>query len=411
METLVENCCGLDVHQSSIVACVLVGPANARKPEKKLKSFGTTTRELVALRDWLTAEGCTAVGMESTGVYWKPVHAVLEDHLKVILGNAQRMKNVPGRKTDMKDAEWIAHLVRFGMVSPSFVPPRPLRDLRDLLRYRTKLVQVRSAEENRLIALLEKANVKLSSVMARVISVSGKQTIRAMIAGETDPSRLADLAKGRLRQKRPELRLALEGRIEEHHRFVLEMQLDRIERAESDIERIDQRIDEKLVEYRAVHARLMQIPGVDRVVAAVIIAEIGVDMSAFHGAKQLASWAGLCPGNHESAGKRFSGRTRKGNAYLRAMLVQAATSAGRTKGTYLQSKYQKLRSRIGPKRAALAIAHRMLISAYQMISKRQDYAELGPAYLDGLNERRTLKNLIKRIEGLGFQVQIEKSAA
>lgn len=411
MEALVEICCGLDVHQSSIVACVLGGPVSTRKPEKKHKTFGTTTRELLALLEWLKAEGCTTVGMESTGVYWKPVHAVLEGHIDVILGNAQRMKNVPGRKTDMKDAEWIAHLIRFGLVSRSFIPPKPLRDMRDLLRYRTKLVQMRSAEENRLIALLEKANIKLSTVMARVISVSGKQMIRALITGETNPERLADLAKGRLRKKLSELRLALEGRVEEHHRFMLEMQLQRIEHAESDIARLDQRIDEKLVDYREVHTRLAQIPGVDRVVAAVIIAEIGVDMNAFHGAKQLASWAGVCPGNHESAGRRFSGRARKGNAYLRAMLVQAATSAGRQKNTYLQRKYHRLRGRIGPKRAALAIAHRMLVSAYHMIANATDYDELGPLYLDQLSEGRTVKSYIKRIESLGYHVHVEKLAA
>lgn len=410
MEAIVERCCGLDVHQATVVACLVVGGAHER-PRKELRTFGTTTRELQALHAWLKAAGCTTVGMESTGVYWKPVYTVLEGSFDLILGNAHHMKNVPGRKTDMKDAEWIAHLIRLGLVARSFVPPKPIRELRDLLRYRTKLVQARSAEENRLMALLERANIKLSSVMSRVLGVSGKQMIRALIRGETEIDKMADMAKGRLRKKLPELRAALEGCVEEHHRFILAMQLDRIERVEADVGKLDARIDEKLEPYRELHQRLTQIPGVDRVAAAVIVAEIGADMTVFHGPHHLAAWAGVCPGNNESAGKRHSGTARKGNVHLRSILVQSATSAGRQKGTYLHRKYHRLRSRLGPKRAALAVAHRILVSAYHMISRRQDYKDLGDAYLDQISETRVTKGLIGRLQRLGYDVTVVKRAA
>jgi transposase len=382
-----------------------------QQPRKESRTFGTTTRELRALREWLTAAGCTTVGMESTGVYWKPVHTVLEGGFDIIVGNAHHMKNVPGRKTDMKDAEWIAHLIRLGLVARSFVPPKPIRELRDLLRYRTKLVQARSAEENRLMALLERANIKLSSVMARVLGVSGKQMLHALIRGETDLEKVADMAKGRLRKKLPQLREALDGYIEEHHRFLLTLQLERVERIEADVGQLDVRIDEKLTPYHELHERLMQIPGVDRVVAAVIIAEIGPDMTVFHGPHALAAWAGTCPGNNESAGKRYGGKARKGNVHLRSILVQSATAAGRKKGTYLHRKYHRLRARLGPKRAALAIAHRILVSAYHMISRRQDYKDLGDAYLDQISEARVTKGLIARLQRLGYAVTLAKPAA
>lgn len=412
MEALLERCCGLDVHQKTVVTCLLVGRAD-EKPRKDIRTFSTMTCGLVQLRDWLKAEGCTTVAMESTGVYWKPVYAVLEEagRFDIVLGNARQMKNVPGRKTDVKDAEWIAQLARLGLISRSFVPPKPIRELRDLLRYRTKLVQARTAEQNRLMALLERANIKISSVMAHVISVSGTLMLKAIITGESNPETLAELAKGRLRKKLPELRLALEGRIEEHHRFMLKMQLDRIELFEADIAKLDERLAQKLEPYREALDRLAQIPGVDRVVAAAIVAELGTDMSVFHGAPQLASWAGVCPGNHESAGKRKGGRTTKGNVYLRSMLVQAATSAARQAGTYLKTKYYRLRSRLGPKRAALAIAHRILVSAYHMLARGLDYRELGDTYLDKLAEVRVCRGLVTRLQRLGYDVQLSKRAS
>jgi transposase len=388
---------------------MLVGAAH-EKPRKEIKTFGTTTAQLSALREWLLAAGCTTVGMESTGVYWMPVHAVLEGAFDIIVGNARHMKTVPGRKTDMRDAEWIAHLIRMGVVARSFVPPKPIRELRDLLRYRTKMVQARSAEENRLIALLERANVKLSTVMSHVLGVSGKSMIHALIDGQADLAKVAELAKGRLRRKLPELRAALEGRIEEHHRFILAMQLDRIERLQDDVAKVEQRIKQQLEPYRAMHQRLTQIPGVDWVVAAVIIAEIGPDMTAFDGPHELASWAGVCPGNNESAGKRRSSKIRKGNVHLKSILVQSATAAGRQKGTYLHRKYQRMRARLGPKRAAVAVAHRILISAYHMISRGTDYKDLGEAYLDQLSEARVTKSLVGRLHRLGYEVTLAKRA-
>jgi transposase len=410
METLIERCCGLDVHQATVVACVLSsGPKG--KARKEIRTFPTFTKDLLSLRDWLQEQGVTHVGMESTGVYWKPVYAVLEDHFELIVGNAQHIKNVPGRKTDVKDAEWIAQLVRHGLIRKSFVPPKPLRELRDLLRYRRKLIEGRTAERNRLLKLLETANIKLSSVASDVFGASGMAMLRALIEGATNAEAMADLAKGRLRKKLPELALALDGRIEEHHRYMLGLQLRRLERAESDIAELDERIDKRLVPYREEQQRLMQIPGVCRVLSAVLIAEMGVDMTVFRSAQQLASWAGICPGNNESAGKHHSGKTRKGNVALKTALVEAAHAAGRAKGTYLKDKFHRLKARRGIKRAAVAVGHRILISAYTMLSRKVDYADLGEDYLDRLDKKRTLSLLKRRIERLGFEVSLIPATA
>jgi transposase len=303
MQAIIERCCGLDVHQETVMACLLVSAPGAQ-PTKEVRTFRTVTRDLVALGDWLRAAAVTHVGMESTGVYWRPVYAVLEGHFELIVGNARHIRNVPGRKTDVRDSEWIADLVRHGLIAKSFVPPRPLRDLRDLLRYRRKLVESQAAERNRLLKLLETANIKLASVASDVFGVSGRAMLRALIAGEASPEAMAGLARGQLRRKRADLILALDGRVEEHHRFLLAMQLRRLEAIEADIAALDQRIGERLEPYSAPHALLMQIPGVDWVVAAVLIAEIGVDMSVFVSVYHLAAWAGVCPGNHESAGSR-----------------------------------------------------------------------------------------------------------
>jgi transposase len=409
MEAIVERCCGLDVHQATVVACLLVGAAH-EKPRKEVRTFRTMTRDLEALRDWLCEANCTHVAMESTGVYWKPVYFALEGNFELILGNARNIKSVPGRKTDVKDSEWIADLLRHGLIAKSFVPPRPIRELRDLLRYRTKLIQSRTAERNRLLGLLETANIKLSSVATDVFGVSGTLMLKALIDGQANAQDMAQLAKGRMRSKRAELELALEGRLEEHHRFLLGMQLGRLECIALDLERLDARIDEKLEPYRVVHTLLQQIPGVDRVVAAVIIAELGTDMSVFLSAYHLASWAGVCPGNNESAGKHHSGRARKGNVHLRTILVQAATAAGRTKGAYLKDKYHRLKSRRGPKRAALAIAHKILVAAYHMLSRTVDYNELGDTYLDQLSEGRVAKGLVRRLQRMGYRVELQKAA-
>jgi transposase len=409
MRVMIERVAGLDVHQETVVACVLIGKPGER-PTKEVRTFRTMTRDLEALREWLLSLGVTHVGMESTGIYWKPVYAVLEGSFELIVGNARHIRNVPGRKTDVKDAEWIADLVRHGLIAKSFVPPPPLRELRDLLRYRRKLVESQAAERNRLLKLLETANIKLASVVSDVFGVSGRAMLKALIEGTASAQAMADLAKGQLRRKRADLVLALEGRVEEHHRFLLGLQLRRLEAAEEEIAALDARIDEKLEPYRAPHALLMQIPGVDRLVAAVLIAEIGIDMSVFLSVYHLASWAGVCPGNHESAGKQKSGRARNGNVHLRTMLVGAAISASRAKGSYLKDKFYRLKARRGSMRAALAIAHKILVAAYHMLAKGVGYREIGEAYLDQISQTRTVANLKRRLERLGFQVTLQSKA-
>lgn len=410
MEPIVERSCGLDVHQATVVACLLVGSANQR-PRKEVRSFGTKTRELMELRDWLRENGCTHVGMEATGIYWKPVHAVLEDDFEVVVGNAHHIKNVPGRKTDVKDSEWIADLVRHGLIRKSFVPPKPLRELRDLLRYRRKLTDSQTAERNRMLKLLETANIKLATVASNVFGASGRTMLRALLDGKLTPEQMADLAKGRLRKKLAELAPALDGRVEEHHRFLLGMQLERMEQVEATIKKLDERIDEKLMPYQKQHKLLAQIPGVDRVGAAVIIAELGVDMTVFPTVRHAAAWAGVCPGNNESAGKRKGQQGRKGNPHLTTALVQAAVAASRTKGTYLKEKYWRLKARRGPMRAALAVAHKILIAAYHMLANDTDHRDLGADHLDKISVVSTKNSLVKRLERLGYRVTLQEATA
>ena len=405
MQILVDRACGLDVHQATVVACLLVVGKDGRV-QKQMRTFGTTTQELVGLREWLLSQGCTHVAMESTGVYWKPVYAILEGDLEIVVANAQHVKKVPGRKTDVKDAEWLAELLCHGLLRPSFVPPKPIRELRDLTRYRRKLVQSQATERNRLLKVLESANIKLASVASDVFGVSGRLMVRALIEGKANPKEMAELAKRKLRSKIPELELALEGKIEEHHRFLLKLQLDRLESVEKDLEVLEQRIQQKLEPYAAQLALLDEIPGVDWTLAAVIIAELGVDMSVFENVSQLASWAGVCPGNNESAGKRKSSRIPKGNVYLRTALVEAAHSAAKAKGTYLRDKFYRLKSRRGYKRAAVAIAHKILVAIYHMLSQQVSYNDLGDLYLDKLNKHHLTRNLVHRLERLGFAVTL-----
>lgn len=405
MQTLVERGCGLDVHQATVVACLLIVCKDGRV-QKQLRTFGTTTRELLSLREWLLSEGCTQVAMESTGVYWKPVYAILEGAFQIVVANAQHVKKVPGRKTDVKDAEWIADLLCHGLLRSSFVPPQPIRALRDLMRYRRKLVESRSAERNRLLKVLETANIKLASVATDVFGTSGRMMLRALIEGKSTPQEMAELAQKRLRSKIPQLELALEGKLEEHHRFLLKLQVDRLERVESDLAALEQGIQQKLQPYAAQLALLQEIPGIERTLAAVIIAELGVDMSVFQSVSQLASWAGVCPGNNESAGKRKSSRIPKGNVYLKTALVEAANSAARAKGTYLRDKFYRLKARRGYKRAAVAIAHKILVSIYHMLSQNVSYNDLGDCYLDNLNKHHLTRNLVHRLERLGYSVTL-----
>jgi len=405
MQTMVERGCGLDVHQATVVACLLIVQKDGRV-QKQMRTFGTTTRELLSLRECLLAEGCTHVAMESTGVYWKPVYAILEGALQIVVANAQHVKKVPGRKTDVKDAEWIADLLCHGLLRSSFVPPKPIRELRDLTRYRRKLVESQSAERNRLLKLLETANIKLASVASDVFGVSGVLMLEALVEGKATPQEMAELAKKKLRNKIPELQLALEGKVEEHHRFLLKLQLDRLKAVEEDLAKLEQRIQQKLEPYAAQLALLDEIPGVDWTLAAVIIAEMGVDMSVFQSVSQLASWAGVCPGNNESAGKRKSSRIPKGNVYLKTALVEAANSAAKSKGTYLRDKFYRLKARRGYKRAAVAIAHKILVSVYHMLSQNVSYNDLGDLYLDTRNKNHLTRNLVHRLERLGYAVTL-----
>ena len=389
MEVFLERCAGLDVHQASVVCCVLIG-APGRKVQKLLRSFGTTTRELEALRAWPAEHGVTHVGMESTGVYWKPVYAVLEGHIDLIVGNAHHIKNVPGRKTDVKDAEWIAQLVRHGLVASSFVPPPAIRDLRELVRYRRTLIETRTAMRNRVLKLLEGANIKLSGVASDVFGVSGMTMLEALASGTNNASEKASLARGRMRRKHAALEAALEGRMREHQCFLLGMQLE---------------------PYQAQHRLLMQIPGVDWVTAASIIAEIGTDMDVFATARRLAAWAGVAPGNYESAGKPKGAGTRRGNVFLKSAPFAAASAAVRTKGSYYRDKYNRLRARRGPVRAIMAIAHKLLIAAFHMLSKGEAFRDLGESYLDQVARKRSTAKLVQRLSNLGYDVMLAPKAA
>jgi transposase len=405
MQTLVERACGLDVHQATVVACLLHVRRDGTA-QKQVRTFGTTTRELLQLREWLLSEDCAHVAMESTGVYWKPVYAILEGAFQIVVANAQQVKKVPGRKTDVKDAEWIADLLCHGLLRSSFVPPKPIRELRDLTRYRRKLVESQAAERNRLLKLLESANIKLASVATDVFGVSGRLMLKALVEGKASLTEMAELAKGKLRNKIPQLELALEGKLEEHHRFLLQLQQERLDAAERDLSTLEQRIQQKLEPYAAQLALLQEIPGVDWTLAAVIIAELGIDMSVFQSVSQLASWAGVCPGNNESAGKRKSTRIPKGNVYLKTALVEAANAAARAKGTYLRDKFYRLKARRGYKRAAVAIAHKILVSIYHMFSQQVSYNDLGDLYLDKLNKNHLTRNLVHRLERLGYSVTL-----
>ncbi len=410
MEPILDCCAGLDVHQATVVACVMSGPAG-QKTSKQLRTFGTTRGDLGELADWLAACGCTTVAMEATGVYWRPVHAALEDRFDVIVGNARRIKAVPGRKTDIKDAEWICDLARHGLIARSFVPPKAIRALRELTRYRRKLVEATATERNRLIKLLETAGIKLAGVVADVFGVSGKKMLRALIEAEQSAADMAQLAQRRMRRKIPQLERALTGGLAEHQRFLLKLQLARIEAAEADLERLDEQIAERMAPYDEMLGRLGGITGVDRITATTMIAEIGADMTLFDGADQLASWAGLCPGSYESAGRRRGGRTRRGNIFLKAALVTAAVAAGRRRGSYLGDKYRRLAARRGKLRAAVAVAHKILVTAYTMLRDGTEYHDLGAGYLDSLDKRRVANRLLRRLNAMGFNVVLAPRTA
>jgi transposase len=410
MDTLYPRCAGLDVHKGNVVAC-LRWPDPSGKPREAVRAFPTMTRDLLEMADWLAERGVTHVAMESTGVYWKPVFHILEGRFQVILVNAEHIKKVPGRKTDVKDCSWIAQLLQHGLLQASFVPPEPIRELRDLTRQRAQLTGERTAAANRLQKVLEDANIKLAGVATDVLGVSGRDMLEALIAGEADPDKLAELARQRLRAKIPQLRLALQGRVSEHHRFLLRLHLDHIRHLEEMIGRLTARIEGCLAPFAEAVQRLQTIPGISERVAQTVIAEVGPDMKQFPTAQQLASWAGMCPGNNESAGKRRSGRSRKGNRWLKAMLVQAAWAASHSKGTYLQAQYRRLSKRRGRKRALVAVGHTLLVIIYQVLKRGTTYTELGADFLDRQEPERLTKQLVRRLEGLGHKVTLEPCPA
>jgi len=349
--------------------------------------------------------------MEATGVYWKPVYNILEGHFDLVVANARHIKVVPGRKTDVKDAEWIADLLRHGLLQPSYIPPPELRELRSLLRYRVKLVNARSGERNRILKLLESANIKLSSVASDVFGVSGRLMLDALKRGEATPEEMAELAKKQLRLKLSELKLALDGRMEPYHRQLLSLQLDRLDRFESDLRQLDAKLEVKLKPYARQMELLDGIPGIAWFVSATVIAEMGIKMSQWPTVGHLASWAGLCPGQNESAGKRGNSSIRPGNAYLRSALVEAALGATHEKNCYFREKYYQLKARRGHKRAVVAIAHKILVAIYYMLSSDTPYQELGADYLERLEPERLKRNLVRRLERLGYQVNLEPKRA
>jgi transposase len=414
VDVLVERCAALDVHKGTVVACVRSpGPDGGR--QQVLHTFTATTAGLLGLADWLASYGVTLVGMESTGCYWKPCWQVLEDRFECWLLNARHARNLPGRKTDLADAAWLCQLVEHGMVRPSFVPPRPIRELRDLTRYRKAQIQERTRETQRLDKVLQDAGIKLSSVASKTLGRSVRLMLEAMIGGTHDPEVLAELAKGRLRAKLPALREALAGRFRtEHHGLLVGQILAHIDYLDETIALLSQRIEQVIAPFCEQVALLATIPGVNRRTAEVLIAEIGADMAQFPSAAHLASWAGMCPGNHASAGKRGSGRTRQGSKWLRAGLVEAAKAAARARGSYFAAQYHRLKGRRGPGRAALAVGHSMLVVAYHVLDRGVAYQDLGEDYFQQRQQEaadRYAKRLVRQLEQLGHKVTLEAADA
>jgi transposase len=406
MEILYECCCGLDVHAKTVVACLL------KQDQKERRTFSPMTDDLLRLADWLGQAGCTHVAIESTGVYWKPVFNILEGLMEVILVNARHVKAVPGHKTDARDSAWLADLLRHGLLKASFIPPRHIRDLRELTRYRHSVLRDQSAVANRLQKVIESGNIKLGQVASDALGVSGRAMLRALAAGETDATTMADLARKSLRRKKPELVRALEGRLTDTQRWVLGELLARYAELEAALTRVEahlrQAIEESPDPFVAEAVGLLDtIPGVGEHVAQTIVAEIGVEMERFPSAGPLASWAGLCPGNDESAGKRRSGKTTKGSPYLRAALVQAAWAASHSRGTYLAAPYHRLVKRMGKKKALVAVAHSILVIVYHMLSRRTRYVELGEDVFKRRSVQAQSQRLIRQLEALGFKVTVE----
>jgi transposase len=406
---MIERVAALDIHKDSVVACVRV-PGEAGRREQEKRRFSTTTAGLLVLRDWLRSYTVTVIGMESTGCYWKPVYYLLEDEFECWLLNAHHLRNVPGRKTDMSDAEWICQLVEHGLVRPSFVPPKPIRELRDLTRYRKAEIEERTREAQRLEKLLQDAGIKLSSVASDVLGVSGRAMLEALVGGTHDPELLAELARGQLRKKLPALREALDGRFRAHHALIVGQILAHLDFLDETIATLSGAIEEALAPFADKVALLKTIPGVDQRTAEALLAEIGPDMSVFPSHRHLASWAGLCPGNNESGGKQRSGRTRKGSKWLHAALTQSAKAAARSKGTYLCAHYARLKGRRGHAKATVATAHSILVSAYYILQRGVPYHELSDLYFqqrDQEHRERYQRRLVRQLERLGHKVTLE----
>ena len=409
MDVVIKRCAGLDVHQATVVATVRV-PDDRGGRQIVTETFGTMTPDLLALRDWLQAYGVTHVALESTGVYWKPVYYMLEDTFTLLLINMHALKRVPGRKTDVKDSEWLAQLLECGLLQSSFVPPPAVRELRDLTRYRVQQVRDRSREVNRLCKVLEDAGLKMTTVITDVMGASGRAMLAALVAGTTDAGVLADLARGMLRKKLPELQRALQGRFRPHHAFLLQQVLAKIDFLDETLQRLTAEIDRRLVPFEPVLAALDTIPGVNRTGAISIVAETGADMRHFPTAGHLCSWAAMCPGQNESAGKRHSGKTRKGNRYLRAALIQTGLSATRKNGSALQARYRRIKRHRGHKKAVVAVGHQILEIAFYIMRDGITYDELGADYFDRRHTERAVSRHRRQLEALGFRVTIEKVA-
>lgn len=412
MDPVVERCAGIDIGKATLKATVRVQGGPGRKTRREVRTFQTTTPALLELRDWLVGERVTLVGMESTGVFWKPIYYLLEDVVECWLLNARHLKKVPGRKTDVSDSEWIAELVAHGLVGPSFVPRPPIRRLRDLTRYRTALTQERTREVQRLQNLLEDAGIKLSCVVSDITGTSARRMLAALIDGERDPRVLAEFAHGRMRPKIPELQQALVGHFGDHHARLCSKMLAHIDGLAATIAELTAEIDEEVRPFHQARERLASVPGVSDRVAEVIIAETGADMSRFLTAQRLASWAGMCPGNNESAGKHFTGRTRKGNRWLRGALGEAAAAASKSRDTYLSARYRRLAARRGTKRAQVAIGHDILVAAWFILSHHVDYHDLGVDYFTthAMDPQRKATRLTEQLQALGYRVTLEPAA-
>ena len=404
MRLLYRCCAGLDVHAAEVVAGIRV--VKGRRVREEVRSFGTTTRGLLELADWLEAEGVTHAVLEATGVYWKPVWHVLEGRFELVLANAQDVRNVPGRKTDVSDAAWLADLLAHGLVRSSMVPPEPIQELRDLTRTRKQLVREMVRHVQRIQKTLEDANIKLTEAISDLMGVSGRAILSALIAGEDNPEQLARLAHARLQTPREELVEALRGRIRDHHRFMLRLHMEQVQALESSIRKLDEHLEAVLHPFREAIELLTTIPGVSQIVAQVIVAEVGVDMSRFPSARHLVSWAGLCPRMDKSAGKHRSTRLRKGAPWLKSVLMQAAWSTVRTRNSYLRAQFHRLRSRRGPKKAIVAVAASMLTAIYYMLERGRPYHDLGHDHFDRHDKEVLVRRLARRIRDLGYEVEV-----